>query len=727
MTSDENNAVKKVHIVYKNGNTLFANENEIYEIPIYQRAFAWGTESSADINRVDEVCQLMDDVFNFEENTYYIGSMVVQRKDINSGDDREKYEVIDGQQRLTALYIILSCLNWQLREGIIKSPFKELKMLSTTLTYSNRQKSQSAISYLDEVIKFKNGQESKIPKVKDEEKEKEEQWQAQLDEHIVYLEGSICDAVCRVLDWFDSKGVEYQKTLLDKLQKVILYRIEVPEDTDFNLYFEIMNVRGEQLEQTDIVKARLMQILDSDVKKEWFARTWNGCRDMTGYVQMNFSTSGNNARSILFGEDWNELPDAKRFEQLLNAEEEFPKGEDACDSTMLSAVLNPNAGFEYGKTDQNVDPEENSRFSSVIYFQYFLLHVLRIYKKVLEGGALETGQLKEKDIAGEFEKWLPKDIDKQAEWAWGFMICLLKCRCLFDRFFIKRDYINDESGDWCIMSLKKSTSNENSWQYQETEGKDKENKRCMMIESCLRVTYTDHKTMHWITRLLDWVYGKYQHGAVPISSVADKCEEFAKEEVKRDLQDMKAHSYRMGTRTSHLLFNYLDFLLWKEKDYLNNGNTNFAFEFRNSVEHWYPQHPTTIDAWEDGIVDGEQKLLDRDGFGNLCLIHASDNSRFSNLPPVSKSTYSPEMNEHGSLKYRRMVDEVKRVKTRTQNDITANKQWQEVSFKHGREMLELLAASIGGFELELKKYEWEGRDNTCEDHNAISQKTGEDC
>ena len=36
----------------------------------------------------------------------------------------------------------------------------------------------------------------------------------------------------------------------------------------------------------------------------------------------------------------------------------------------------------------------------------------------------------------------------------------------------------------------------------------------------------------------------------------------------------------------------------------------FTFEFRNSVEHWYPQNPSkgTFDEWDQ---------VDR--FGNLCL------------------------------------------------------------------------------------------------------------
>ena len=63
---------------------------------------------------------------------------------------------------------------------------------------------------------------------------------------------------------------------------------EVPENTDLNRYFEIMNTRGEQLEQHDILKATLMRYLPDDSEKSTFAKIWDACSDMTGYVQMHF-------------------------------------------------------------------------------------------------------------------------------------------------------------------------------------------------------------------------------------------------------------------------------------------------------------------------------------------------------------------------------------------------------------------------------------------------------
>ena len=110
-----------------------------------------------------------------------------------------------------------------------------------------------------------------------------------------YYIGSIIDTLIKKID---------KNSFLSQLKKVKIYRIEVPKNTDLNRYFEIMNTRGEQLEQHDILKAKLMSVISNDKIKEQFAKVWDACSDMTGYVQMHFDTE---MRDQLFGQNWDEL------------------------------------------------------------------------------------------------------------------------------------------------------------------------------------------------------------------------------------------------------------------------------------------------------------------------------------------------------------------------------------------------------------------------------------
>ena len=129
----------------------------------------------------------------------------------------------------------------------------------------------------------------------------------------------------------------------------------------------------------------------------------------------------------------------------------------------------------------------------------------------------------------------------------------------------------------------------------------------------------------------------------------------------------------MGVDTQHIVFNYLDYLLWKkdQKTY-----EDFTFEYRNSVEHWYPQHPSegSFEIWspEEGL----------DHFGNLCLVQRRTNSKLSNLPPEYKKEFKDT--KTGSLKLRKMSEETK-----------SGKDWKEKTYrKHGNEMLGILKERI---------------------------------
>ena len=104
------------------------------------------------------------------------------------------------------------------------------------------------------------------------------------------------------------KYTDYEKEVfINKLSSVKIYRIEVPENTDLNHYFEIMNTRGEQLEQQDTLKAQLMSYLDNRYMAT-FSKIWDACSDMTGYVQMHFDTD---IRAEIFGSEWEYEPNCK--------------------------------------------------------------------------------------------------------------------------------------------------------------------------------------------------------------------------------------------------------------------------------------------------------------------------------------------------------------------------------------------------------------------------------
>ena len=85
--------VTPIHIVEGN-KSIFDTDME-YIIPLYQRAYAW--EDKQLIQLIEDINDIADDM------NYYIGTLIVSRQD-------NLFEVVDGQQRLTSLYLLLNCL-----------------------------------------------------------------------------------------------------------------------------------------------------------------------------------------------------------------------------------------------------------------------------------------------------------------------------------------------------------------------------------------------------------------------------------------------------------------------------------------------------------------------------------------------------------------------------------------------------------------------------------------
>lgn len=619
--------------------TLFDKEVH-YVIPRYQRAYAWEDK---------EIVQLIDDI-NDSTGNYYIGSLVVAKV---KGKE-ETYEVVDGQQRLTTLYLLLHYLVSRRRLE---------REVGKTLSFDCRPNSNYTLVHIQDLLS----------------KEKP------LADDMDRIEQSILNGLKVIEQKFTVGDVIDVEAFIERLKSVILYRIEVPEHTDLNRYFEIMNTRGEQLEQHDILKAQLMRYLSNRREQEFFSRVWNACSDMTGYVQMHFAKA---EREEIFGDKWS--PDKlsgswSRYTGCLKM------GQSADEGFSITSVTR--SDFKVAALDA-VRESDNTpiRFDSIIGFPHFLLHVLRVFLRV-ENVSLSKGSglgslLDDKRLLADYNKVIAcgqmgaKPIkENEASFARKFILFLLRSRFLFDQFIIKREYAgDDQEGVWSLKELctagagyKKKAYYANTRLRYENEWEKTyapRNKECLMIQSALRVSYTSPKVMHWITELLVWLFNN--NNKTERYKLTDEAERIAAEAVKDNF--LAAGNYELGVQTPHVVFNYLDYLLWKED---KEKYKDFVFEFRNSVEHWYPQHPSegTFEAW-DGI----------DTFGNLCIISRSVNSKFSNLSPESKMKSYKKMVQKGSLKLRIMGDII---------EGGSSEKWrQSACAKHEKEMILLLCGAL---------------------------------
>ena len=92
--------------------------SKIFNIPKYQRAYAWEKEHLEDF---------VDDIENQKlDKDYFFGTILFQEKKEMS-DDFENIDIVDGQQRITTLIIFMKLLLDQLRENGKESEIRRLE------------------------------------------------------------------------------------------------------------------------------------------------------------------------------------------------------------------------------------------------------------------------------------------------------------------------------------------------------------------------------------------------------------------------------------------------------------------------------------------------------------------------------------------------------------------------------------------------------------------------
>lgn len=611
--------------------TQLLGDKESYEIPIYQRNYAWQEK---------EINQLIQDVMDYAQNTpdknYYIGTLVVAK-----GKNRQ-FITIDGQQRLTTLTILTSVLKNEFSQEVKLDWFNHLN-----LNYASRNKSINAMKA------------AFIGVFNDED-------------YDVNIKEAYKICIKAIKEKIIETGIS-SKQFTDYLyQFVKILRVPLPQDIDLNHYFEIMNSRGEQLEKHEILKAQLMQcfiVYDEKKREQYFNcfhLVWEACSNMEKYVQYGFDVE---ERHVIFGKDnWNTLS-VNNFDDIVekigsSITTEIESIEQSIDEIIASKVIPEN----------KKENEENSdRFNTVVNFQNFLLHVLRVQL------AIDEVALDDKRLLDIFKAQMPEDENEKVEFAKTFIYNLLRCKFLFDKYIIKREFIAN-TDRWSLKSLKwfKPSKAKNGVKYTNTFGdennetSESENRRIIMLLSMFHVSIPSMSYKYWLNASLNYLFNQFEiESKHYISYLEHIAKSFVFDRflsnnpkgyyemvylnlipIERNPQEIVWEKLRYGQIENNLVFNFLDYLLWLNMKATSKDNRvrDFEFKFRSSVEHYYPQVTLNSDIRqiEEGYLHS---------FGNLCLISHEKNSKLSNQEPIAKQSFYKKSSSLDSIKQFVMMDE----------------------------------------------------------------------
>ncbi|MBF7069543.1 DUF262 domain-containing protein [Campylobacter volucris] len=632
-----------------------------FEIPPYQRLYEWNKEQIQTLLN-DIKTKFDEDKKDENKNEYFIGNVVVSKKD-------DKYLLIDGQQRLTTLFLIgfflsyKKCENWQnfiMQDNKLRISMpireKEEKVLKEFAKFCNECNNRENDLFLQKLKEFPQDISQNIPQ-----------------------------ALETIVNWFKENIEENIKENIENFSKFIYSNVKfvfvkLAENTDLNRFFIRMNNRGKQLEKHEILKARLLsKINDDKSERTLYAHIWDICSQMDNYIFQ------------------------KASDRKISKSNESSK-DDKQKNTIDDIIKK-----DQQKITKKDDDEDKSKFKSIVDFPTFLLHVYKL-------AYLEEDKNEISKITIDKNKLLEiiKIEEKEAK---NFIENLLKYRILFDYFVVKG--IDDVENSYKIRRLSKNKKN-NTYTISEDSN---EMPDLAMVQNYLRVARSgmSNNHHHWLTPFLKFLYKNIEL-KIAYDKVGDsdkqelqiKINEFniitnfqdflnklnlskdiekklieflenldtalAKEQAstteqnknKKDLLEISNEVFitleikdkqmsvedtffneenkditnlDQGTATLHYWFYRLEYYLWKYSkiEYIskvkdneklkeiNWGNfseiaSSFYFRNLNSIEHVQAQ--SKAEEW------GEDKEIDN--FGNLALISSSFNSSLNNQDVQSK-------------------------------------------------------------------------------------------
>ena len=639
--------------LYSLAEIVTESPNWHFNIPIYQRLYVWGE---------DQVLTLLNDLVNaYEhgEDLFFLGGTLLVEQE--GGKDRY-FDLIDGQQRFTSLWLI--CHAWR---GALK-PFLTVMADKTTEPRLRFAIRPEVNRFLETLAFGERGQP--LP---DEEATKRMRMALDLMTSVFEkrsLPSGVTDLAAHLAG--------LTEFVFGKVKFVIT---TVPHETDLNKLFEVINNRGVQLQHHEILKARMLNEL-TDAERVPYAVLWEACADMENFVERNLIGNFKGfASDVADCYERGELSKAQAVRELLGK-----RIQDQGDhhSLSLEDILNAKEESQAPETAAESDDTDPTWVRSIFGFPLFLQHSLRIW--LLENDRPDLPRLLDRELLDLFEAHFFQGATTRAENVRSFIDLLWRLRVIFDEYFIKRA----DQGDQYVHLISNISVSMSSGKRYMSRSHEADSQRAFALLQSMLYHSQENTTQYWVTPLLLFMHrnpgekaeryftylrhlDNHLLGSAADDSLALRTLAFMKDPwQRRALIHQTELANANGVKFAHYWFYKLEFVLWFQEKRATEQWKKFRLTAKSSVEHISPQTPTERD---DNRVD--QAL---DHFGNLALVTRSLNSEYGNLPYNEKQRRFRNINKS-------RLDSLK------MDLIYENEQWNDTkAFAHQKEMIECMDA-----------------------------------
>jgi hypothetical protein len=226
-------------------------EQACYEVPPYQRPYSWEKEN---------VQQLLEDIweaFEAKDSEYFMGSLITIEKERDL-----RYDVVDGQQRLTTLNLVFARLRDHITDDAAKAELGK-RILPRNVLTDEAQTPRLLLRRKDQGFFRKNVLESAT--IDSKSRGQLEAPQRHIVENLEVVDG-----------FFVGKSQQVLKLLANYiLSKVYVVFVTTSSMQSAYRLFNVLNARGMSLSNADLIKNSLFALLgpqdnrSGDLEDRW--------------------------------------------------------------------------------------------------------------------------------------------------------------------------------------------------------------------------------------------------------------------------------------------------------------------------------------------------------------------------------------------------------------------------------------------------------------------------
>lgn len=253
---------------------------KVYNIPRNQRKYVWTKTNWQEL--FDDIMAVVDGKIQ----SHFIGSIVLEEKPMKNG--LPQFLIIDGQQRAITLTIFLTSIMYWMKKLDLKDDF------NGTLPYvvAKDDKNQNVIM----VTADNNGSlESIIRAVVfgDDDSIKKASVTSIIEGNLSNIsDKNIGNAfkffINEISDKYETigNGQEFLIKLRNAVREITFVNITATTEEDSYTIFEILNARGLDLEDHELLKNYIMRFIRPDADRDKAKATWQNIEAMLGYSNL---------------------------------------------------------------------------------------------------------------------------------------------------------------------------------------------------------------------------------------------------------------------------------------------------------------------------------------------------------------------------------------------------------------------------------------------------------